>query len=102
MTTMSGIANQWSALGLLSGREPLPYRFVYPQRDHGRIAFTRVTLNDVDWPEIRYAEVLFNYAETANETENPVRDITGIEKKTSANARVLKLAVITCTALRLV
>ncbi|MGV3762491.1 MAG: RagB/SusD family nutrient uptake outer membrane protein [Parapedobacter sp.] len=25
-------------------------------------------LNDVDWPEIRYAEVLFNYAEAANET----------------------------------
>lgn len=29
---------------------------------------TQVTLNDIDWPEIRYAEVLFNYAEAANET----------------------------------
>ena len=29
---------------------------------------TQVTLNDIDWPEIRYAEVLFNYAESANET----------------------------------
>ena len=28
---------------------------------------TQVTLNDVDWLEIRYAEVLFNYAEAANE-----------------------------------
>ena len=27
-----------------------------------------VTTNDFDWPEIRYAEVLFNYAESANET----------------------------------
>lgn len=27
-----------------------------------------VTTNDYDWPEIRYAEVLFNYAEAANET----------------------------------
>jgi hypothetical protein len=30
-----------------------------------------VTTNDLDWPEIRYAEVLFNYAETANETGKP-------------------------------
>lgn len=29
---------------------------------------TLVTNNDYDWPEIRYAEVLFNYAEAANET----------------------------------
>ncbi|GAB3647208.1 RagB/SusD family nutrient uptake outer membrane protein [Echinicola sediminis] len=27
-----------------------------------------VNINDVDWPEIRYVEVLFNYAEAANET----------------------------------
>lgn len=27
-----------------------------------------VTTNDYDWPEIRYTEVLFNYAEAANET----------------------------------
>lgn len=30
----------------------------------------QVTLNDVDWLEIRYAEVLFNYAEAANENGN--------------------------------
>lgn len=30
-----------------------------------------VTSNDYDWPEIRYTEVLFNYAETANETGKP-------------------------------
>lgn len=29
-----------------------------------------VTTNDLDWPEIRYAEVLFNFAEAANETGN--------------------------------
>ncbi|GAB3017614.1 RagB/SusD family nutrient uptake outer membrane protein [Cyclobacterium sediminis] len=27
-----------------------------------------VNTNDVDWPEIRYAEILFNFAESANET----------------------------------
>lgn len=31
----------------------------------------QVALNAVDWPEIRYAEVLLNYAETANETGHP-------------------------------
>ena len=30
-----------------------------------------VNINDVDWPEMRYAEVLFNLAEAANETGNP-------------------------------
>jgi hypothetical protein len=30
-----------------------------------------VNTNDLDWPEIRYAEVLLNYAETANETGKP-------------------------------
>ncbi len=30
-----------------------------------------VNMNDLDWPEIRYAEVLFNFAETANETGKP-------------------------------
>ncbi len=47
-----------------------------------------VDMNDVDWPEIRYAEVLFNYAEAANETGRPdeavqvlkdIRERAGIE-----------------------
>lgn len=47
-----------------------------------------VTTNDVDWPEIRYTEVLFNYAEAANETGKPdeaiqvlkdIRERAGIE-----------------------
>lgn len=47
-----------------------------------------VTTNDIDWPEIRYVEVLFNLAEAANETGNPseamdvlisVRSRAGIE-----------------------
>lgn len=47
-----------------------------------------VTSNDIDWPEIRYVEVLFNLAEAANETGNPseamdvlisVRSRAGIE-----------------------
>ena len=31
------------------------------------LSIAQVTQNDVDWLEIRYAEVLFNYAEMANE-----------------------------------
>lgn len=46
-----------------------------------------VSTNDFDWPEIRYTEVLFNFAETANETGNPgaievlkaIRERAGIE-----------------------
>lgn len=47
-----------------------------------------VTSNDIDWPEIRYVEILFNLAEAANETGNPseamdvlisVRSRAGIE-----------------------
>ncbi|WP_215224071.1 RagB/SusD family nutrient uptake outer membrane protein [Echinicola shivajiensis] len=30
-----------------------------------------VNINDVDWPEMRYAEILFNFAEAANETGHP-------------------------------
>ncbi|GAA5222439.1 hypothetical protein GCM10025777_30700 [Membranihabitans marinus] len=32
------------------------------------LATELVTTNDYDWPEIRFAEVLFNFAEAANET----------------------------------
>jgi hypothetical protein len=38
-----------------------------------------VTTNDVDWPEIRYAEVLFNFAESANETGRPAEAIQVIK-----------------------
>jgi hypothetical protein len=46
-----------------------------------------ISTNDYDWPEIRYTEVLFNFAEAANETGNPgaiealkaIRERAGIE-----------------------
>lgn len=50
-------------------------------------------LNDVDWVEIRYAEVLFNLAESANETGRPeeamevllqIRERAGIEPGTNS------------------
>jgi len=50
-----------------------------------------VSTNDYDWPEIRYTEVLFNYAEAANETGKPdeaiqvlkdIRQRAGIETGT--------------------
>ncbi|NQU51949.1 MAG: RagB/SusD family nutrient uptake outer membrane protein [Bacteroidetes bacterium] len=50
-----------------------------------------VSTNDYDWPEIRYTEVLFNYAEAANETgKSPdaiqvlkdIRERAGIEAGT--------------------
>jgi len=52
-----------------------------------------VNTNDLDWPEIRYAEVLFNYAEASNETNKPqeavqvlkdIRARAGIEPGTNA------------------
>lgn len=38
-----------------------------------------VNTNDLDWPEIRYAEVLFNYAESANETGRPAEAIQALK-----------------------
>lgn len=35
-----------------------------------QLPVAQVTLNDVDWLEIRYPEILFNYAESENETGN--------------------------------
>lgn len=54
-----------------------------PGENYGRTGFyclkglqvslpqSQVSLNSVDWPEIRFAEVLLNFAEAANETGHP-------------------------------
>lgn len=54
-----------------------------PGQNYGRTGFyclkglqvslpqSQVSLNSVDWPEIRFAEVLLNFAEAANETGHP-------------------------------
>lgn len=50
---------------------------------------SQTTLNDVDWLEIRYAEVLFNYAEAANEngsTEAGYETLKAIRKRAGIEA----------------
>lgn len=67
--TMSGIAKSMDAFGFIIQGENSYRTGLYTRKGiMEELPSTQVTLNDVDWPEIRYAEVLFNYAETANET----------------------------------
>lgn len=67
--TMSGIAKSMDAFGFIIQGENHYRTGLYTRKGiMEELPSTQVTLNDVDWPEIRYAEVLFNYAETANET----------------------------------
>ena len=68
--TMYGIAKSMDAWGYSMQGESYPSRTgVYCRKGiMEELASTQVALNDIDWPEIRYAEVLFNYAESANET----------------------------------
>lgn len=67
--TMSGIAKSLDAFGFVIQGESHYRTGLYTRKGvMEELASTQVTLNDVDWPEIRYAEVLFNYAETAVET----------------------------------
>lgn len=70
--TMSGIAKSMDAFGFIIQGENHYRTGLYTRKGiMEELPSTQVTLNDVDWPEIRYAEVLFNYAETANETGKP-------------------------------
>lgn len=68
--TMSGIAKSMDAWGFIVQGESYPSRTgLYCKKGIiEELPSTQVTLNDIDWPEIRYAEVLFNFAEAANET----------------------------------
>lgn len=70
--TMSGIAKSMDAFGFIIQGENHYRTGLYTRKGiMEELPSTQVTLNDVDWPEIRYAEVLFNFAETANETGKP-------------------------------
>ncbi|SIO05497.1 RagB/SusD family nutrient uptake outer membrane protein [Chitinophaga niabensis] len=70
--TMSAIAKSMDAFGFIIQGENHYRTGLYTRKGiMEELPSTQVTLNDVDWPEIRYAEVLFNYAETANETGKP-------------------------------
>lgn len=67
--TMSGIAKSMDAFGYIIQGENHYRTGLYTKKGiMEQLPSTQVTLNDIDWPEIRYAEVLFNYAEAANET----------------------------------
>jgi hypothetical protein len=68
--TMSGIAKSMDAWGyIIQGEGYYTRTGNYCRKGiMEELPSTQVTLNDIDWPEIRYAEVLFNYAESANET----------------------------------
>ncbi len=67
--TMAGIAKSMDAFGYVIQGENHYRTGLYCRKGiMEQLPSTQVTLNDVDWPEIRYAEVLFNYAEAANET----------------------------------
>lgn len=88
--TMSGIAKSMDAFGYIIQGENHYRTGLYCKKGiMEELPSTQVTLNDIDWPEIRYAEVLFNYAEAANETGKPnealevlkaIRQRAGIEQ----------------------
>lgn len=68
--TMSGIAKSMDAFGFIVLGEAHYRTGLYCRKGiMEQLPITLVATNDVDWPEIRYTEVLFNYAETANETD---------------------------------
>lgn len=67
--TMTNIAKSMDAFGYVIQGETAYRTGLFTRKGiMEQLPSPQVTLNDVDWPEIRYAEVLFNYAEAANET----------------------------------
>lgn len=90
--TMSGIAQSIDAFGYIVQGENHYRTGLYTRKGiMESLPAAEVTLSDIDWPEIRYAEVLFNYAEAANETGSSteavdvlkaIRERAGIEAGT--------------------
>lgn len=79
--TMGGIAKSMDAFGLTLQGENYSRTGLYTKKGiMEELPSTQVTLNDVDWPEIRYAEVLLNLAEAANETGKPAEAIAAIKE----------------------
>lgn len=67
--TAANIANSLDAFGEnIQGEHHFRTGLYCKKGIQEELPVAEVTLNDIDWLEIRYAEVLFNYAETANET----------------------------------
>lgn len=66
--TTPGIASSLDAFGYDIQGEHGPQTGLFCKKGiMEELPIAQVTQNDVDWLEIRYAEVLFNYAEMANE-----------------------------------
>lgn len=67
--TMTNIAQSVDAFGYVIQGESHYRTGLYCRKGiNESLTPSLVSTNDYDWPEIRYTEVLFNYAETANET----------------------------------
>jgi starch-binding outer membrane protein, SusD/RagB family len=87
--TMTNIAESVDAFGFVIQGESHYRTGLYTRKGiNEALPAELVSTNDYDWPEIRYTEVLFNYAEAANETGKPgealqvlkdIRERAGIE-----------------------
>lgn len=87
--TMTNIAESVDAFGFVIQGESTYRTGLFTRKGiNEALPAELVSTNDYDWPEIRYTEVLFNYAEAANETGKPgealqvlkdIRERAGIE-----------------------
>lgn len=74
--TMTNIAESVDAFGYVIQGESHGRTGLYCRKGINEAnSAALVSTNDYDWPEIRYTEVLFNYAEAANETGKPAEAI---------------------------
>ena len=88
--TMTNIASSVDAFGYVIQGESFSRSGLYCRKGiMESLTSDLVSTNDVDWPEIRYAEVLFNYAETANETgksDEAIQVLKDIRKRAGIEA----------------
>ncbi len=89
--TMSGIAKSMDAFGFIVQGEAHYRTGLFCRKGiMEQLPITLVATNDLDWPEIRYTEVLFNYAEACNETNHAsdaVEVLKSIRKRAGIEAR---------------
>lgn len=90
--TAPNIANSLDAFGYNIQGEHHPRSGLYCRKGiMEELPIAQATLNDVDWLEIRYAEVMFNYAEAANEngdTEAGYETLKAIRKRAGIEAGI--------------
>ena len=87
--TAGGIASNLDAAAMSKAEADYTRTGVYCRKGiKEELSMTQYNMNDFDWLEIRFAEVMFNYAEAANETGNTavgydvlkaIRERAGIE-----------------------